>query len=106
MSEYTKGPWRTENNPGDWGLPGAVFIYAYDNKEPLATIDYRTPYCMGESSRVIDAAAKAKANARLMASAPKLLEAAKSALEMFEAMDHDDIVCAIDLRAAIAEAEA
>ena len=42
---------------------------------------------------------------RVRAAAPELLEACKNALGVFEAMDHADIVCAIDLRAAIAKAE-
>lgn len=82
-NKHTSGPWHTRNNPGDWGLPGVVFIEDAENNV-LATIDYRTPYCIGESSTVIDQAKTARSNAQLMSAAPDLLGAMRFILAFYE----------------------
>jgi hypothetical protein len=80
----TPGPWTAHDNPGDWGMGGAVFIDGPDGKT-IATVDYKTPYCTGESRRVIDAAMQAKASGLYIAAAsPDTILAVLRELEVLQ----------------------
>lgn len=109
MSTHTPGPWllkraRTPSDGGwDWGI--------------AAEFNGRN-YCIAEAFEVVgpgNVKASAEANARLIASAPKLLLATKTliecatiAAEMLDALgrEHTEICVAIDLATKfVAEAE-
>ncbi len=69
MSKYTKGPWKCGEDAGIWAgkLKICTLSYFQDKNNPLHVCVFKT-----------------EANARLIASAPELLEALK---ELYEAVD-------------------
>ena len=95
MSKPTSGPWQTKRarHPSDGG-----FDYAINAKVGM----YER--CIAEAFEVVDHGVKvpAEANARLMAAAPDLLEAAEAILARASATDHDPAIT--DLRNAVAKA--
>lgn len=101
--------WHTENHPGDWGLPGAVFIKDEQGKD-ICYIDYRTPYCIGASQADMGRVKEAKEQAELIAAAPDLARTIKiltSALKYAkDIIGHPDDEGMIPIDAAIALGEA
>lgn len=80
MSELkaTPGPYFCSNEPGDWGLRGCVRILGKDNAD-ICYVEYTTPYCVGASSREIEACAVAKGTAHLLAASWDLYHALEDA---------------------------
>lgn len=97
MSGYTRGDARNCRNCQQPIHFGGVHWWHNHNE---------SGYCFSVSTDLRKAEPELDAQERVRAAAPEILKAAIAALEVFEAMDHDDIVCAIDLRAAIAKAVA
>lgn len=96
MSKHTPGPWRVFicDDGGQWsGWP--LSINAVDDEDksivrPGGQYPYEWDATMSQHEAI--------ANARLIAAAPELLEACKSALGAFErndAIDWDDLAAAI-----------
>jgi hypothetical protein len=81
MSEHTTGPWRI----GDAGV--TVFGPPNGNPSPKTVANV-----------------KSKADAKLIAAAPELLDAAMAALDYYAQTGNDDAPTAVELRAAIAKA--
>ena len=106
-AQHTPGPWRLTLEPT--GLPGVNVRFCIDT-------DYAINIAGGQSQEHLGGASGAifeeecRANARLMAAAPDLLEALKSAERAMsnkrfaaEVLEHDSVVREM-IRAAIAKA--
>lgn len=80
MSKHTPGPWKTNTagSAGPWPAPfkiTEIYVYAPDTQDDVAVC-----------SEIIDPVTQepSKANARLIAAAPCLLEALQSLVEQLE----------------------
>ena len=90
MSKHTPGPWQISKS----------------NNEKLSTVE------IGTEDRYItllswtkDIAEEQKANARLIASAPELLEAAEKVIQNGMACSHDEVKARVELRQVIEKAK-
>ena len=90
IDKATPRPWESSNAPGDWGLGGCVFIRPTNSRssgletpspEDIASIEYRTPYCLGATTAEKNQYLIAQANAELIVRAVNSYDAMVEALE-------------------------
>jgi len=95
-AQHTPGPWEIRPFEGVYGV-----FSKEDNEVPVATTDYG-----GDMLEGADCQLTQEANARLIAAAPELLEACKTALSKLNELDRPVNCRAIQvLLGAIAKAE-
>jgi hypothetical protein len=102
MTAHTPGPWTAVECDEGSQYPAGVAVAVHKQSEPwkaTGAICHMVGQGDGEYSSDVT-----NANARLIAAAPALLEAAKAALQAIEAEDYF-LECAKLLRAAIKQAE-
>ncbi len=106
MGKYTAGPWKIKEEEPNSHLGWS--IGSETDKEKLVAsvylINYRSSYGKGEAFRDKENF-ESVSNARLIASAPELLEACKEALKEFNEMGYTPNYADNMLREVIAKAE-
>jgi hypothetical protein len=90
MNKFTPGPWHSQLDGSDWGMPRNHAILS-DGGELIAEIHSIQPYCAGESRQNIDRVMRDMANARLIAAAPDMMELLERTIARLEQWDRDNI---------------